>query len=127
LSESSELVAAAVYDFCFGDGRAIPPSLFLATKPKPLDEPLWTDEDRVAALEWHARQKLQCPGCGRPRDESFDPSMEDHYDVTVLRCHACSYRDTMAYNRAQNGGHPSFGDYFVVQPEGRTDADVERT
>jgi hypothetical protein len=111
LSESSELVAAAVYDFCFGDGRAIPPSLFLATKPKPLDEPLWTDEDRVAALEWHARQKLQCPGCGRPRDESFDPSMEDHYDVTVLRCH----------------GHPSFGDYFVVQPEGRTDADVGGT
>jgi predicted Fe-S protein YdhL (DUF1289 family) len=126
LSETSELVEAAVYDFCFGDGRAIPPSVFLGRVVAP-GEPQWTDEDKLAALEWHARQKMLCPGCGRPRDESFDPSMEDHYEVTVLRCHSCSYRDTMAYNRAQNGGHPSFGDYFVVQPEGRTDADVGGT
>jgi predicted Fe-S protein YdhL (DUF1289 family) len=91
------------------------------------DEPQWTAEDRRLALEWHARQKMLCPGCGRPRDESFDPSMEDHYEVTVLRCHACSYRETMAHNRARSGGGPSYGDYLIVQPERPADADVDGT
>lgn len=111
---------AAIYDFCFGDGRAVPPSVFLGRVVQP-DEPLWTDEDRVKALEWLTRQKLQCPGCGRPKDESFDPEMEDQYDVTELQCHACAQQQQVAFNRTGR----TYGRYFVTRPAGGPYANVD--
>ncbi len=46
--------------------------------------------------------------------------MDDHYDVTVLQCHACAARDRKAWNESQSRERddpPSFGRFFVVQPE----------
>lgn len=121
-------LTVAVYEFCFGDGRAIPPSIFLGTRVMPDGQPEWLDGDRVAALEWHVFERSLCVGCRRPRDESFDLAMDDHYDVTELQCHACSARERRAWNTRGDGGAPTFGRYFVVTPEkAETDADVDGT
>ena len=107
----------AVRDFCFGDGRALPPSVFLG-RVVAVGDPMWLPEDRVAALEWQAYHKTLCPGCGRPRTESFDIGMEDHYDVTELQCHACAARDSRAWNtRPDSDSPPTFGRFFVVRPD----------
>lgn len=118
---------AAVYEFCFGDGRAVPPSIFLG-RVVPKGAPEWLPEDREAALEWQAYQRSLCPGCKRPRHESFDIAMDDHYDVTPLRCNACYARDSKAWNR--NAGRapdepPQFGEFYIVQPDG--DAPIPQT
>lgn len=55
-------------------------------------EPLWLPEDTEAALAWAEAQADLCPGCGRPRDECFDPDGPD-YQATLLRCRACEERD----------------------------------
>lgn len=109
----------AVYEFCFGDGRSIPPSVFLG-RVVARGMPEWLPEDREAALEWQAYQNSLCPGCRRPRHESFDIAMDDHYDVTALQCHACAARDRRAWNRSQGrepGAPPMFGQFYVVLPD----------
>lgn len=109
----------AVREFCFGGGRAIPPSVFLGRVVGP-GEPLWLPEDTAAALEWQAYQRSLCPGCNRPRDESFDIGMDDRYEVIELRCHACFARDLRAYNRAASRDRdqpPPLGEYYIVKPE----------
>jgi len=107
---------AAILRFCCTAG--IPRSVFLGRVVGP-GEPLWLPEDRQAALEWQAYQDALCPGCKRPRVESFDIAMDDHYDVTALQCHACAARDRRAYNRAREreDGAPPFGLYYAVSPE----------
>jgi hypothetical protein len=105
----------AVLEFCCTAG--IPRSVFLG-RVVGAGEPLWLAEDRQAALEWQSYQKSLCPGCRRPRTESFAIEMDDHYDVTSLQCHACAARDRRAYNRsAEAEGKPLFGQYYVVVPE----------
>ena len=109
----------AVRDFCFGDGRCLPPSIFLGRVVK-RGEPEWTTEDRVAALEWAAHQKSLCPGCGGPRVETFDIAMDDHYDVTALQCHKCAARDRKAWNLNSGrdpGEPPLFGQFFITEPD----------
>lgn len=111
----------AVLEFCCTAG--IPRSVFLGRVVGP-GEPLWTEEDRAAALEWQAYQKSLCPGCKRPRTESFDVAMDDHYDVHAFQCHACYARDRRAYNRQrEQEGRPMFGQYYAVVPEAVNGAD----
>jgi hypothetical protein len=55
-------------------------------------EPLWLPDDAHAVVELIAYEDSLCPGCRHPRDESFHPDSQDHYDVTALRCHACAAR-----------------------------------
>jgi hypothetical protein len=110
----------AVREFCFAPGRALPPSIFLGRIVQP-GEPEWLDTDTAAALEWQAYQKSLClGGCGRPREESFDIAMDDHYDVTPIACNACRARDLKAWNRnstREPGDPPLVGEFYIVQPE----------
>lgn len=107
---------AAVLEFCCTAG--IPRSVFLG-RVVAEGEPLWLPADREAVLEWQAYQKSLCSGCKRPRSESFDIAMDDHYDVHALQCHACAARDRRAYNRSRerDDGVPPFGLYYAVVPE----------
>lgn len=100
-------------EFCCTVG--IPRSIFLG-RVVGVGEPLWLSEDRQAALEWQAYQKALCPGCKRPRTESFDVAHDDAYDVVALQCHACAARDRRAYNRSRQreDGTPLFGQYYAV-------------
>jgi predicted Fe-S protein YdhL (DUF1289 family) len=114
----------AVREFCYGHSRAVPRSVFLG-RTVARGEPQWLPEDTEAALEWQTYQNSLCPGCRRPRHESFAVEMDDHYDVTVLQCHACAARDRKAYNtRPEQGEDPQFGRFFVVTPEA-ADGDVQ--
>lgn len=127
----------AVAEFCYGGGRAVPRSVFLGRAasvggcnpcrwgwPRSMCvcEPLWLPEDTKAALEYHAYLKSLCPGgCGRPRVESMDIAMDDHYDVFPIACNACRARDFKAWNRnagREPGDPPLFGEFYAVTPEG---------
>jgi hypothetical protein len=66
-------------------------------------------------LEWQAWQDSRCDGCGHPISESFDPKMDDHYNVTVVACNACAARERKAQILAETGGLP--GARFIVTRE----------
>lgn len=109
----------AVLEFCYGGGRAVPRSVFLGRVVAP-DEPLWLAEDAQAALDYHAYLKSLCPGCQGPREETFDISMDDRYDVVPLVCHKCRARDLKAWSRSrqvEQGSPPLLGEYYIVTPE----------
>jgi hypothetical protein len=78
-------------DYCAPLG--IPRSLFVGERavPGPGGE-AWTEDDVEYALAWQAIAAENCPGCGQPKSESFDPANERAYDVTALVCHACAAR-----------------------------------
>lgn len=57
--------------------------------PRP-GEMAWTEDDVEYVLEWQRMQDAICPGCGQPREESFDPDYADAYVTHVRRCHACA-------------------------------------
>ena len=85
---------------------------------------MWSDEDRQAALEWMEYERQLCGGCGMPRDESFDPANDDHYDAEPFTCHACAARDRKAWNREQGratGAPPDFGVYYAIRHDGEED------
>jgi predicted Fe-S protein YdhL (DUF1289 family) len=106
-------------DYCNGDGRSVPLSVFRGRVVGP-GEPMWLPEDRIAALAWMARERSLCPGCRRPRHETFDIAMDDHYEVTALTCNACAARERKAWNLSagrEPGDPPMFGTFFVVEPE----------
>jgi hypothetical protein len=112
----------AVLEFCCTAG--IPRSVFLG-RVVGVGEPLWSEDDRRAALEWQAYKKALCPGCNRPRSESFAVEMFDHYDVTPLVCHACAARDQRAHNEyRENNGRPLHGRFYAVVPESVNGHDV---
>lgn len=72
-------------------------------------------------MEWIEYLNLLCPGCGHPRDESFDPANEDHYDAKPFTCHACHARDRKAWNREQNRdpkAPPDHGVYWAISHDG---------
>jgi len=54
-------------------------------------------------MTWQTEQDLKCSGCGKRRDESFDPDGPD-YDAVLLLCRACEARDK-ASARIRDGGH----------------------
>lgn len=53
----------------------------------------WTDEDRALALAWQAEQRLRCPGCGQPRDESVGVHADEAYEAVARTCHGCAALD----------------------------------
>lgn len=115
---------AAALEFCYGNGRAIPISVFLGRVVEP-GEPQWLPEDTRAALVWQEYEKSLCSGCKRPRDETFALEMDDHYDVVPVVCHACAARDSKASKRLrENEGRPLFGEFYIVKPEETDDAAI---
>lgn len=82
--------------------------------PKP-GEPLFTEEDTLAVLEWQREQSLLCPGCGLPRDETMAKERQfDFYDARAVRCHACAARDRKARQFTKQD-HDDAGLYFVAK------------
>jgi hypothetical protein len=80
--------------------RGIPLSRFLGALVYP-GEPEWTDDDRLAALEWQAAQSRRCV-CGENLDESLSPDNEQAYRAVGVRCHACA---AIASAAAEMAGH----------------------
>jgi hypothetical protein len=116
----------AIREFCYGSGRALPRSVFLG-RVVAAGEAEWLPEDTEAAIEWQTHQQSLCSGCRRPRVESFDIAMDDHYDVTELQCHACAAKERRGWNAARAndpGSPPPFGRFYVVTPE-VADGDVQ--
>lgn len=78
---------------------------------------MWLPEDTEAALEWADYQATLCTGCGRRRDESFNPDGPD-YEAEAWCCFACQARDHKAHEwREDNNADPA-GIYFVVRERG---------
>lgn len=63
------------------------------TETVTVTESPWTDEDRELALEWQAEQRLRCPGCGQPRDESVGKHGFEAYEAKARTCHGCAALD----------------------------------
>lgn len=59
-------------------------------------DPDWSDEDVQAALAWQADEESRCPGCGLPRDETFDIERANAWDAEPMACNACLARDRAA-------------------------------
>lgn len=79
-------------------------------------EPLFTPEDREAALEWMYEQSLKCPGCGNPRDESMDREAQSGvYEAHVLRCHACAERERKAKEFTHGGNYDPAGLFYTIR------------
>lgn len=65
-------------------------------------------------LDYLREEKLICPGCGLPRDETMDPEAQMHYRARSLRCFACEQRDVKAKQVAKSpDGAP--GLYVAVE------------
>ena len=60
-----------------------------------------------------------CGDCGQSRDESFDPAMDDKYEVEVAVCHACAARERKAQVRYESrpDGDRGYGEFYIVRPE----------
>ena len=73
----------------------------------------WTDEDRALALEWQAEQRLRCPGCGQPRDESVGIHADEAYEAKARTCHGCAALD-QAQRKAETDKLDRAGLHFEV-------------
>jgi uncharacterized Zn finger protein len=65
-------------------------------------------------LEYLREEKLRCPGCGNPVDETMDPVAEEHWRGVAMRCHACAARDREA-ERFSKQPHQAAGLYFIPE------------
>jgi hypothetical protein len=74
----------------------------------------WTEEDVSLALAWQAEQRLLCPGCGQPRDESVGKHAFEAYTATARTCHACAELDH-AESKARRELTDSAGLHFELQ------------
>lgn len=52
-------------------------------------EPLWTPDDRAAALALAAYEAGLCPGCHDPLEVTTKAENEGEYRATSLLCHRC--------------------------------------
>lgn len=66
----------------------------------------WTEDDIEYALEWQAMQDALCPGCGQPRDQSFDPANSEAYEASLRRCHACAESQRAVKSIRESGMEP---------------------
>lgn len=64
--------------------RGIPESTFLGS-PTP---GVWTDTDRLAALEWQLWESRRCPSCGT-HAEDWDPELGGQRHAYSARLHEC--------------------------------------
>lgn len=55
-------------------------------------DPMFLDGDIDEALALDEFDAENCPGCGLPKIETFDPANEWAYRGETLACHACSAR-----------------------------------
>lgn len=69
--------------------RGIPLSVFLGRAMYPGD-PVWLEDDTVAALEWHADDAYRCDGCGLDTRETVGPDNEDKWNAELSgHCDGC--------------------------------------
>jgi len=64
-------------------------------------DPVWLEDDLIAALEYDDWLDSLCPGCGRPQDECMDPANDGRYTSTEARCFACEAREKAAARRGK--------------------------
>lgn len=55
-------------------------------------DPEWLPEDVDEALAFEEFEAENCPGCGEPKIETFDPANEWAYRAVAVACHACAAR-----------------------------------
>ncbi len=85
--------------------RGIPRSTFLC----------WRPDDIRAALEWQAEEDGKCPGCGKPRHETFaseelvEAGLAPDYVAKKYRCRACEARDAAVGAERENAREAGAG------------------
>lgn len=87
-----------VMDYCGPAG--IPRSIFLG-RVQQTGDPLWLEEDRVAALTWETDRRLRCTSCGTYDDEWRDPTDPQRlrlkspppYVPDTRRCPGCEAKE----------------------------------
>lgn len=67
-------------------------------------EPLWLPDDIDVALAYFAEKAMECPGCGRSRDETMDPQAEGRFRAKSMRCFACQAQQVEADRFAKQNG-----------------------
>lgn len=70
--------------------RGIPLSVFLEQRPVYPGEPVWLEDDMLAALDWQAHQDQTCDGCGQNIDDTFGPAHEEKWNAEMSgHCDSC--------------------------------------
>lgn len=101
--------------YCVEHG--IPRSVFLGRVVAP-GEPLWLEDDTVAALEWIDYLASLCKGCGQPLAECMDEANDGRYETVPVHCFACAARDAenrdvAKARRSESYGEGSFDGLYV--------------
>lgn len=51
---------------------------------------MWLEDDRSWAIALHRLEMDECPGCGLPRTQTFDPALAEAWTVDELpNCAGC--------------------------------------
>lgn len=91
--------------------HGIPLSVFLGRTVYP-GEPMWTQDDTDAAVDWMLDQNDRCPGCGRPHTETTSPDAQGAYDVEAKVCHCCLAGTTVSKAWQESRGDDMGAIYF---------------
>lgn len=83
-------------------------------------EPLFTEDDTQALLDFMEEERLKCSGCGMPRDETMLKEAQGTFKARALKCHACAERDRKL-TEYTSGPHDASG--LVVSIERRDGID----
>lgn len=76
--------------------RGVPLSVFQGRTVYP-GEPMWLEDDMLAALEWQAEQARLCSGCGHNLDDTMGPANSDKWNAEIAgACDACKAIDRAA-------------------------------
>lgn len=69
-------------------------------------DPEWTHDDRAVVLALLAERRDQCPGCGHPVSECWDPDTRNTWGVEQAVCQACVVAEATRDNMAEASKPP---------------------
>ena len=71
-------------------------------------------DDYDAALAWMDWEASLCGNCRRQRSETMDPTNDDAYTATPIRCFACAARERSAAEFSRAAHADTAGLYFAI-------------
>lgn len=80
-----------------------------------VQDPEWTDDDRIEAFVLDAYEADLCRGCGKPRSRSKHPEMMGHYEVKYRgECQSCAAEEEHAKSHK---GDPVSMQYATIETD----------